>query len=141
MHASPFPTSTIFPQSLSALLDIIENGVEMLEQSNYPPHNLLRHGPDHFEIEIALAGFSSEDIDVTVDGRKLRVTGKVQKPDTKDTPTYLRRGIARRDFTLTWSLVEHVEVASARFEQGLLRIELNRDIPEAEKPRKIDING
>lgn len=141
MHASPFPSSTVFPQSLSALLDIIENGVEMLEQSNYPPHNLLRHGPDHFEIEIALAGFAQEDIDITVDGRKLRVTGKVHKPVGEDVPTYLRRGIARRDFTLTWNLVEHVEVTSARFEQGLLKIELNRDIPEAKKPRKIDITS
>lgn len=105
--------------------------------NNYPPYNILKHDEDHFEIEVAVAGFSREDISIQVDQNQLLIKGQRYKDD--DTSKYLHRGLATRDFERSFTLADHIEVGEAEMTDGILRIKLTRIIPEALKPRLIAI--
>ena len=106
-------------------------------QSNYPPYNIVKSDDDNYIIEIAVAGFAQGDIDIQVKEGELIITGA--KSDEDDTQ-YLRHGIGTRKFTRTFNLAEYVEVKSAVCENGVLSIALERNIPEAMKPKSIAIN-
>lgn len=106
-------------------------------QSNYPPYNIVKSDDDHYTIEIAVAGFAQGDIDIQVKEGELIITGA--KSDEDDTQ-YLHHGIGTRKFTRTFNLAEYVEVKSADVENGVLSIALERNIPEAMKPKSIAIN-
>jgi molecular chaperone IbpA len=108
-------------------------------QPSYPPYNIELVSDDKYSITMAVAGFAREEIDVEVEGDSLKITGRKQKEETKR--TYLHRGIAARDFEHRFQLADHVKVVSARLDNGLLNIELVREIPETLKPRKILIDG
>jgi molecular chaperone IbpA len=122
------------------LFDLINN-TQMLEgQDNYPPYDILRTGDDTYRISLAVAGFSPDDVTVTAQQNLLTVAGrksetKTERPDHQ----YLYQGISARAFQRQFSLEDHVEVESASFENGLLQIELVRRIPEAMKPRRVEI--
>ena len=104
----------------------------------YPPYDIVRKGEDQFQINIAVAGFSRDEITITAEASQLTVTGKKQeKSDTE----YLYQGIAARSFERRFNLADYIEVDSADFENGLLHINLVRRIPEKLKPRKITIGG
>ncbi len=105
--------------------------------TNYPPYNVLKHDEDHFEIEIAVAGFDKEDITVEVDQNQLIIRGKRLKDD--DTSKYVHRGLAARDFERVFTLVDHMEVGEAELTNGILSVKITRIIPEALKPRLISI--
>ncbi len=105
--------------------------------TNYPPYNVLKHDEDHFEIEIAVAGFDKEDITVEVDQNQLIIRGKRLKDD--DTSKYVHRGLAARDFERVFTLVDHMEVGEAELTNGILSVKITRIIPEALKPRLIAI--
>jgi molecular chaperone IbpA len=105
--------------------------------TNYPPYNILKHDEDHFEIEVAVAGFDREDISIEVDQNQLRIKGQRIKED--DTSKYVHRGLAARDFERLFTLAEHMEVGDAELTNGILRVKLTRIIPEALKPRLISI--
>lgn len=106
-------------------------------QNNYPPYNVLKHDDNHFEIEIAVAGFEKEDIKIEVDQDQLIIKGQRLKDDDSD--KYLHRGLAARDFERSWTLAEYMEVGDAELTNGILSVKLTRIVPEALKPRLIAI--
>jgi molecular chaperone IbpA len=116
------------------------NSTHRLEQGNsYPPYNIQKAGDDRYRITMAVAGFSESDLSITSENSKLVVTG--QKPEEQETEEngFLHRGIATRSFERRFNLADHVKVSGARLDNGLLHIELEREIPEAMKPKNIEI--
>lgn len=107
------------------------------KQPGYPPYNIELTGEDCYRITMAVAGFNQSELNIEVEDNKLTVTGERASSD-KET-TYLHQGIAERNFERRFQLADHVKVENASFENGLLHIDLQREIPEAAKPRKIDI--
>lgn len=106
---------------------------------SYPPYNIELVSEDQYRIVMALAGFDRSELDITTERDSLVITGRKHKDDQQK--TYLHRGIAARDFEQRFQLANHVKVTTAAFDNGMLTIELVREIPEALKPRKIAING
>jgi molecular chaperone IbpA len=106
--------------------------------STYPPYNIIRIDSDSFLIEIAVAGFNDDELDVSVDQGQLIVTGSTKEDDSR---TYMHKGIAARSFTRTFRLDHFIEVIDAKKENGLLVISLTRVIPEELKPRRIAIKS
>lgn len=105
--------------------------------SSYPPYNIEKIEEDSYRITMAVAGFRREDLNVTLQDNVLVISGKADLKD--DTVEYLRRGIAGRAFERHFQLADFIKVISAAMEHGLLKVNLQREIPEAMKPRKIDI--
>ena len=105
--------------------------------TNYPPYNVIKHDENSFEIEVAVAGFDREDITIEVDQNQLIIRGQRTKDD--DTSKYVYRGLAARDFERAFTLAEHIIVGDADLTNGILRVKLTREIPEALKPRVITI--
>jgi molecular chaperone IbpA len=106
-------------------------------QNNYPPHNILKRDDDHYEIQIAVAGFRKDEIKLTVEDNILVVAGV--KFEEHDTAEYLYKGLAARDFERYFRLEGYLEVSSAEIVDGLLVIKLERNVPEEKKPKTIDI--
>lgn len=131
---APLWRSTIGFDRLFDLLDETQRRAE----DNYPPYNIERLGDDHYQISLALAGFSPDDIVVTAEQNVLTVEGIRSDKDQRE---YLYQGISARPFKRQFSLADYVQVKAASFDNGLLRIELVREIPEAMKPRRITIDG
>jgi len=108
------------------------------QNGNYPPHNIVKYDETHYGIEIAVAGFSREEITVEVDQDQLTVKGrKLNQADERF--EYLHRGLAARDFEQTFTLAEYMEVHAAEVKDGMLVIEIHRIVPEALKPRQIKV--
>ena len=105
----------------------------------YPPYNIEKTGEDSYRLSMAVAGFAPADLDVQVQENALLVTGKASKED--DAKRYLHRGIARRAFERRFQLADTIKVVGASFDNGMLHVELVREIPEAMKPRTIAINA
>ncbi|NBP00011.1 MAG: heat-shock protein [Proteobacteria bacterium] len=105
--------------------------------TNYPPYNVIKHDDNSFEIEVAVAGFERSDITIEVDQDQLRIKGKRLKED--DPSMYVYRGLAARDFERTFTLAEHIIVGEAELTNGILHVKLTREVPEALKPRLIEI--
>ena len=99
--------------------------------TNYPPYNIVKNDSANYEIEIALAGFKAEEIEISTEQNILKVTSKIEKKDTER--SYLYKGLSKRSFTNTWQLGEDVKVSSVDFEDGLLTISLEKIIPEHQK--------
>ncbi|MBT8049338.1 MAG: Hsp20 family protein [Gammaproteobacteria bacterium] len=109
--------------------------------SSFPPYNIQKAGEDRYRITMAVAGFSESDITITSESSKLIVTGDKPEEDSGEDNGFLYRGIATRSFERRFSLADHVKVTGARLDNGLLHIELEREIPEAMKPRTIEIQS
>ena len=109
------------------------------KQDNYPPHNVIRTGENLFRIEVAVAGFDEGEINVSVDNRKLIITGDHVSVEAENWE-YLYRGLSRRNFVQKFPLMEHVEVKDASVKNGILTIYLERIVPEEKKPKHIAIN-
>jgi molecular chaperone IbpA len=105
--------------------------------SSYPPYNIEKTAEDAYRISIAVAGFSADDLGIEVKENALVVTAR--KPDAKAEKSYLHRGIATRAFERRFQLADHVRVNGASHEDGMLHIDLVREVPEALKPRRIEI--
>lgn len=108
--------------------------------TNYPPHNILKLDDDTYEIEMAVTGFLPEEVKVEVDQNQLIITAETARDEDADIQ-YLHRGLARRDFVRTFTLAEHMEVDEGSIKNGILRIRIHREVPEALKPRLIPIKG
>ena len=109
--------------------------------SPYPPYNIEKTSNDHYRIVLAVAGFKESDISITAQESQLVISGKLEVgSDSKET-VFLHKGIAARAFEHKFSIADHVKVVGANLTDGLLSIELEREIPEASKPRMIPING
>jgi molecular chaperone IbpA len=108
------------------------------EEGGYPPYNIEKHGDDAYRIVMAVAGFGSDDIEIVAERNRLTVRGSVKDRGEK---TFLHRGIATRAFERHFELADFVKVGGAWLDNGLLTIDLQREIPEAMKPRQVQING
>ena len=130
---APLWRSTIGFDHLAGLVD---GALRHTSEDNYPPYNIERSGEDHYRISLAVAGFGADDINVTAEQNALTIEGR--KPE-KAPGEYLYQGIAARPFRRVFNLAEHVQVKQASFKDGLLIIDLVREVPEAMKPRRIKI--
>jgi molecular chaperone IbpA len=109
------------------------------QNGNYPPHNIVKYSDDSYGIEVAVAGFSKEEVTVEVDQDQLTIRGIKNRPNVDVGIEYLHRGLAARDFEQTFTLAEYMEVRGAKVENGMLQIDIRRLVPEALKPRQIEI--
>ena len=134
---SPLYRSTVGFDRLFSLLDGMSNG----DGQPYPPYNIERTGENAYRITMAVAGFSDADLDVQAKENVLTVKGEKQEEKKDEEREVLYRGIAARAFERRFQLADHVEVKGASLENGLLHIDLVREIPEAMKPRKISIGS
>jgi len=118
------------------------DSVNRLEDSalSYPPYNIEKVSEDAYRIVMAVAGFSEEDLDITAKENSLVISGRKDKPESEEV-TFLHRGIANRAFERRFDLADHIRVTGAKLENGLLSVELVREIPEAKKPRTIAITS
>jgi molecular chaperone IbpA len=130
---SPFRRATV---GFDRLFDLLEDGNSFQDSENYPPFDLEQQGEDRYRITLAVAGFRQDEIDITAQQNLLVVSGRKQGQDER---TYLHRGIAARSFERRFVLGDYVRVSNAEMRDGLLSIELVREIPEEMKPRKIRI--
>src|SRR3984893_4127032 len=131
---TPLWRSTI---GFDRLFDVLD-GVQRTAEESYPPYNIERLDENRFQISVALAGFTPGEVALTVEQNVLTLEGR--KGDKED-KTFLHRGISARSFKRQFTLADHVEVKGARFENGLMLIDLQREIPEAMNARRIAING
>ena len=135
LNLDPFWRSSI---GFDRLLDLMDESLRYQPENNYPPYNIARTGENAYRISLAVAGFKPDQINVTVEQNTLVVTGREVKKSEHD---YLHRGIAARDFERRFSLADFVEVKDATFEDGLLQIDLVRELPEAMKPKRIQVRS
>lgn len=135
---APLYRSTVGFDRLFQLLDGVA-GLDAETGAGYPPYNIERVGGNEYRISMAAAGFSEPELKIEVKEQTLTVRGE-KNPDEKER-RFLHRGIAARAFERTFQLADHVEVKGAEFKNGLLSIDLVRNIPERMKPRTIAING
>ena len=133
---APFRRSTV---GFDRLFDMLENSNPAQGQENYPPFDLIRLGENDYRIELAVAGFKPDEIDITAQQNVLLVTGRKKEESGEKENNYIYRGIATRSFERRFALADHIQVKGADMKDGLLAIELVREIPEAMKPRKISI--
>src|ERR1700756_4813631 len=129
---APLWRSTIGFDRLFDLLDETQHRTE----DNYPPYNIERLGEDRYQISLALAGFRTDEIAITAEQNVLAVEGRKSEKEQRE---FLYQGISARPFKRQFNLADYVQVKGAHFENGLLRIALVREIPEAMKPRRISI--
>ena len=108
---------------------------------SYPPYDIEKTGEDEYRISMALAGFHEDDIKLTVEGETLRVDGRTSLSEQEEGREFLYQGIARREFTRRFQLADNIHAEGAAFTDGLLEINLFRQVPEHEKPRRIDIKS
>ena len=136
---APFRRSSV---GFDRLFDMLENSsLTQGNGENYPPFDLIRSDDNQYRIELAVAGFKPEEIDITAQQNVLIVTGRKQEETEEKGSDYIYRGIANRSFERRFALADHVQVRGADLKDGLLSVELVREIPEAMKPRKINIGG
>lgn len=121
------------------LFDNFEKRFANQVNTNYPPHNVVKFDNDTYEVQVAVTGFDPKDITVQVDQTELIIKGSTEASDDASTITYLHRGLSSRDFTKTFTLAAHMEVGEARIKNGVLKVTLKHIVPEALKPRILDI--
>jgi len=134
---APLYRSTVGFDRMFSMLDQLD-GVEG-SVSGYPPYNIERTAEDAYRISLAVAGFTDADLSIEAKENRLTIRGEKQANDEEQTGEVLYRGIAARTFERNYQLADHVEVKGARLENGLLHVDLVREIPEAMKPRAIPI--
>ena len=135
---APYRRSTV---GFDRLFDMLENSSLGQGGENYPPFDLIKLGDNDFRIELAVAGFKPDELDITAQESVLIVSGRKKDESDEQASNYIYRGIATRSFERRFALADHIQVRGADMKDGLLSIELVREIPEAMKPKKISIGG
>ena len=118
-------------------MDHLLNRLSSMDNSGYPPFNVIKEDDDNYVLELAVAGFAEDEIDITLKDGWLVITGE---PKGADNNQYIHRGIARRNFGRRFSLAEHIQIENATLKDGMLTVNLKRIVPEDKKPKKIPIN-
>lgn len=132
---SPLFRSTV---GFDRVFDLLDNASRVSTFDNWPPYDIAKTGDDQYRVTLAVAGFGDSELSVTQERNLLLVSG--EKAGAEDIQ-YLHRGIAGRSFQRRFELADHVRVVGANLANGLLTIDLKREIPEAMKPRRIDIKA
>ncbi len=135
---SPFLRSSVGFENLNRLFDTVARTTE--SDVTFPPYNIEKLGEDAYRITMALAGFSRDELDITVQENTLVISGKTAESDDSKR-TFLHRGIAKRAFQRRFQLADVIKVTNASFTDGMLNIDLTREVPEHKKPRKVEIGG
>ena len=135
---APFRRSTV---GFDRLFDMLENSTMGQAGENYPPFDLIKLGDNEYRIELAVAGFKADEIDITAQQNVLIVSGRKNDEPQDKGSDYIYRGIANRSFERRFALADHIQVRGADMKDGLLSVELVREIPESMKPKKINIGG
>lgn len=135
LNLAPLHRATVGFDQITDMMDRIMSSDQ--GGQSYPPYNIEKTADDGWRISIAVAGFTDEDLHVEVKENALHVTAKKAEDETER--TYLHRGIATRGFSRRFHLADHVKVTGAAHEHGMLHIDLIREVPEALKPRRIEI--
>lgn len=137
---SPLMRQSVGFDRFNDLFETMLNDTE--DRSNaYPPYNIEKSSEDSYRIVMAVAGFGEKDLNITVEGDRLSVSGKTETSAEEEGKTYLHRGIAGRSFERTFRLADHIKVVEADLQDGLLTIDLEREIPEEKKPRMVPIKN
>jgi molecular chaperone IbpA len=136
MDLSPFYRNSI---GVDRLFDRLINQIDTTASTNYPPYNIVKTGENTFEVQVAVAGFSQGEIEISVKDGDLIITGEKLSTDLPDGHEYTHQGISARRFVRSFSLADYVEVDSAEARDGILTVKLERHIPEAMKPKTIAI--
>ncbi|MEJ8568249.1 Hsp20 family protein [Elongatibacter sediminis] len=132
-----FRTSVGFDRLASLL-----NSAHRVEQAGgYPPYNIVSAGENEYRITMAVAGFAENELKITTELNQLTVTGEKSEDETAGAEKFLYRGIATRSFERRFNLADHVRVTGARLDNGLLHIDLERELPEVMRPRTIEIDS
>jgi molecular chaperone IbpA len=134
---SPLFRSTV---GFDRLFDLLDSAGQYDSSQAYPPYNIERTDETHYRITLAVAGFAEKDLNVEVREGVLSVQGK-REEGAQSKPSYLYQGIAGRAFDRRFQLAENVEVVGAKLENGLLHVDLERVVPEEQKPRRVQINA
>jgi molecular chaperone IbpA len=135
---TPYRRSTV---GFDRLFDLIENSARLQQTDNYPPFNIERLSEDRYRVTLAVAGFKPDEIDITAQQNLLQISGRKDEVSAEERAKYLHLGIAARNFERRFELADFVRVENATLADGLLTVELVREVPDAMKPRKIAING
>ena len=122
------------------LADMLSNAARV-DSGGYPPYNIESLGEDRYRITMAVAGFAENELDLVSERNTLTVSGNKQDAERSEGGEMLYRGIATRSFERRFQLADHVEVVGAKLENGLLHIDLRRELPEQMKPRRIEIGS
>ena len=133
---SPFYRATV---GFDRVFDLLDTAASQSGANGYPPYNIEKSGDNAYKIVMAVAGFAEAELNVTQKENELLVTGQAQ--NSQDEKQYLYRGIAGRNFDRRFQLADHVKVVGAKLANGLLTIELQREIPEEKKPRAIPVTA
>lgn len=136
LNLDPFWRTSI---GFDRLFDLVDQSLRVEQEDQYPPCNIVRTGENSYRVSLAVAGFKPDQVSVTVDQNVLIVSGRAEQK--QDNGEYLYRGIAGRSFDRRFNLADYVEVKNASLDDGLLQIDLVRELPEAMKPRRIEINS
>lgn len=139
LSLSPLFRSTIGFDKFDELFNSVLN--EETASTAYPPYNIERQGEDDYTITMAIAGFGEDDITIQTQNNELIVSGKIEEKTESEDTEYLHRGIATRAFERSFKLADHMIVTDADLNNGLLKVNLVREIPEEKKPRLIQINN
>ena len=134
---SPFYRATV---GFDRVFDLLDSVAGQASTNGYPPYNIEKTGENDYRIVMAVAGFAESELNVTQKENELLVTGQTA-PNGENEKQYLYRGIAGRNFERRFQLADHVKVTGAKLANGLLTIELQREIPEEKKPRAIEIQA
>ncbi|KZN67586.1 Hsp20 family protein [Pseudoalteromonas luteoviolacea] len=136
---SPLYRSFIGLDHLASLMDSAQRSSE--KQSGFPPYNIEALNEDKYQITMAVAGFSEQELSLQSENNTLIVTGEKSNKDAQQERKFIHQGIAERNFERKFQLGDHIKVLGAELENGLLVIDLEREVPEAMKPRKIEIGS
>ena len=141
LDLSPLFRSTVGFDRMTSLLETASR-MDANAANSYPPYNIERQSEDEYRISMAVAGFTLDDLEIEVQDQAVTVRGRQSDAHSADDETtYLHRGIATRAFERRFQLADHIRVAGAKLEHGLLHVELVREVPEALKPRMIEISA
>lgn len=138
VQTNPLYHSSVGFDRLVGVLDNLARCGETVAPG-FPPYNIERIGESGYRVTMAVAGFRPDELEVTTEGDNLRIAGKPEKTAASDDRDMLYRGIAHRAFDRRFTLAEHVRVTGAQMENGLLHVDLKREVPEEKRPRTIDI--
>lgn len=137
---TPAFRSTVGFDRMAHLLDHAMRATEAANTPTFPPYNIEKLGDDEYRITMAVAGFGEGDIEITAENGQLVISGKIEKTEDAGR-SYLHRGIATRSFERRFDLADHIRVNGAALENGLLHVALVREVPEAMRPRRIEIGN